>query len=200
MNFNSIKINKINRRAFLGKAPRSRPWYKDCCTGRSLRKYFQENPCRQCGEPDREEKTWYRQCPLGGGLGLAPCSDHECHVFFKAVPTWDKASGFQTLTSKLHWLWSTLGDTYFQEPPALCWHSGSRSQGQLAKEDHRCWWLASQKTVVCGQTEIVKGILGDLDGLEGSAPELKSRMSFTDRPTSLLATQIPNMQNNGLKR
>lgn len=43
---------------------------------------------------------------------------------------------------------------------------------------------------VCGQTEIAKGILGDLDGLEGSAPELKSRTSFADRPTSVLATQL----------
>lgn len=37
---------------------------------------------------------------------------------------------------------------------------------------------------------MVKGVPGDLDGLEGSAPELKSRAGFTDRTVSLLATQL----------
>lgn len=35
-----------------------------------------------------------------------------------------------------------------------------------------------------------EGNPGELDGLEGSASELKSRMSFADRPTSVLATQL----------
>lgn len=155
--------------------PGTSPEVRICSAGSLWRKSSQENPCRQCGEPDREQEGPVPAVSMGTAsvqplVGpWVPCVPQGCPNLRPGL--WLSDTHCQPSLAVGH----SKGHK-FQELPALWINSGSRSQGQLAREDHtQVLAIESQHITACGQTVMVKGIPRDLDGLQGSAAELKSR-------------------------